>query len=216
MHAPARAVLVAAALAVSLACASNPPASRGGSPAENAPATESPEPPAPNPEQPEHGGHLEFRFRMESPANEDFAFKDEQIFVYLRPDTEARDLVLRLQGREQNFIRIFWDDSEFYDILGRRYKIVPADVELQQAAFGIPPTDVAPGSLYSTRLRLLDVTNTQAVRQLGSRPAPVVPPDAGTAEQIRGQTFELELAVEINDQRRTMPFTFEIRDVLLR
>jgi hypothetical protein len=151
---------------------------------------------------------------MLSPANDDFAINDEDVHIYLRPYED--NLAMRIQGREQNFLRIYWDESEFIDILGRRYKLVPPNIDFSEATFGISPTDIPPGTIYAGRLLLLDPTDRQAIQRLGGDPYPVVPPDAGTPDQIRGQTFEVDLEIEVNGERRSYPFSFEIKDAYER
>ena len=94
--------------------------------------------------------------------------------------------------------------------------MVPPDLDLRQATYGIPPTDVQVGQTFAGRVTLMDPTDQQTIRRLGGKPSPVVPPDAGTAEQVRGQMFELTLVLEVNQQRRTYVFTFEIRDAIYR
>jgi hypothetical protein len=160
------------------------------------------------------GAKLLYRFRMDQPANEDFAFKDDLVHVYARPFED--NIAVRIQGREQNFIRIYWNDCEFTDILGNRYKVVPPNIDFSQATLGIPPTDIPAGQLWSGRLRILDTTAGPEVLRLGGNPFPIVPPNAGTPEQIRGALFELVLDLEINGLRQTYPFSFEIRDAYYR
>jgi predicted small lipoprotein YifL len=202
--------LTLATLLVVAGCGgSSPPATPPGDTA--APADSAPDrTPPPPPESPPPSRQVSYRFSMQSPANDDFAFNDDDVHIYLRPYED--NLAIRIQGREQNFLRVYWDESEFIDILGRRYKLVTPDLALSEATFGIPPTDIPAGTIYAGRLLLLDPTDRQAIQRLGGDPFPVVPPDAGAPDQIRGQSFEVNLEIEVNGQRRTYPFTFEIRD----
>jgi hypothetical protein len=156
-----------------------------------------------------------YRFEMESPANDDFAFNDSEIFIYIRPYEEH--LSMKVQARELNQLRILWKDSEFVDIVGRRYRLVPPTTTIQAAASGIvPPTDVAPGQLFSGLVLLLDPAEIQTIRALGAKHFPVVPLDAGTPEQIKNAEFTLRLAIELNQARRDYDFVFSIRDTYYR
>ncbi len=178
----------------------------GQAPAATEPAAE----PATEPATEQARGRSYYRFRMDTPANDDFAFLDENLHIYAKPF--ADNISIKIQGREQNFIRIFWDQWEFVDILGRRYKVIPPDLDLRQATYGIPPTDVQVGQTFAGRVTLMDPTDLQTIRRLGGKPSPVVPPDAGAAEQVRGQLFDLTMVLEVNGLRQTYPFSFEIRD----
>jgi hypothetical protein len=188
---------------VLLACGAPPPESDPGAPIEAPPGA-----------QPPPGAQLFYRFRMDTPANENFAFKDDLVHIYARPFED--NISVKIQGRERNFIRIYWDSCEFTDILGNRYKVVPSDIDFSRAAWGIPPTDIAAGGVFNDRVRLLDTTAGVEVQQLGGNPFPVVPPDAGTPEQLRGKYFELVLDLEIAGRRQSYPFSFEIRDAFYR
>jgi hypothetical protein len=158
---------------------------------------------------------LRYRFDMEQPANEDFAFKDDQIFIYIRPFEQV--LSIKVQGREQNHIKILWNESEFVDIIGRRYRLVPPTISVQDAAFGIiPPTDVPPGQIFTGEVVLLDPADIQTIRALGGKNTPIVPVDAGTPEQIREREFTMRLAIELNYARRDYDFIFSIQDVYYR
>jgi hypothetical protein len=152
---------------------------------------------------------------MEQPANDDFAFNDPEVFIYVRPYEDH--LSMKVQGRERNHVKILWSDSEFVDILGRRYQLVPPSTTVQAAANGIvPPTDVPPGQLFSGRVLLLDPAEIQTIRALGAKLFYIVPPDAGTPEQIRNREFTLRLALEVNSSRQDYDFVFSIRDIYYR
>jgi hypothetical protein len=164
---------------------------------------------------PAGGTVLRFRFNMIDPPNEDFAVKDPDIFFYVRPFEDY--LSMRVQGREQNRVQVMWNDSEFEDIIGRRYKLVPQGVTLDEAAFGIvPPTEISPGGIFTGKVILLDPTRIASMRTLGGEASPIVPPDAGTPEQIRGKLFRLRLAVDLNYVRSEYEFVFEIQDIFFR
>ncbi len=161
------------------------------------------------------GKQLRYRFQMQQPANDDFAFKDSDVFIYVRPFEDR--LSIKVQGREQNHIKILWNDSEFIDILGRRYQLVPPSTTIKDAASGIvPPTDVPPGQIFTGEVLLLDPAEIQTIRALGGKNYPVVPADAGTPEQIRNREFSLRLAVELNYVRRDYDFLFSIQDIYYR
>ncbi len=164
---------------------------------------------------PTAGRQLRYRFDMDQPANQDFAFTDDAIFIYIRPFEDY--LSMKVQGRVQNKVKIYWDESEFADILGRRYQLVPPSVTIKQAAFGnVPPTEVAPGQVFTGKVLLLDPADIPTIRALGGEPSPVVPPDAGTAEQVRGREFTLRLVLELNYERKSYDFSFTIRDIYYR
>jgi hypothetical protein len=161
------------------------------------------------------GRQLRYNFDMDQPANQDFAFTDDAIFIYVRPFED--NLSMKVQGRVQNKVKIYWDESEFVDILGRRYQLVPPSVTIKQAAFGnVPPTELAPGQLFTGKVLLLDPADIQTIRALGGEPSPVVPPDAGTPEQIRGREFTMRLVLELNYERKSYDFSFTIRDIFYR
>lgn len=186
-----------------------------------APGEVAPAPPPPPPgtaatnTAPAGGKVLRFRFNMIDPPNDDFTVKDPDAFFRVRPFEDH--LAVRVQGREQNRIQIHWNDSEFEDIIGRRYKLVPQGVTLDEAAFGIvPPLEIQPGDIYTGKVILLDPTRIASMRTLGGEASPIVPPDAGTPEQIRGKLFRLRLAVDLNYVRREYEFVFEIQDTFYR
>jgi hypothetical protein len=160
---------------------------------------------------------MRYNFDMVSPANDDFAITDPEIFIYIRPDPDADHLVVKVQGREQNHIKILWNESEFVDILGRRYQLVPPSTTIQEAANGIvPPTDIPPGGLFSGKVLLLDPADIRSIRALGGKHFPIVPHDAGTPEQIRDREFTMRLAIELNASRRDYEFLFAIQDIYFR
>jgi hypothetical protein len=151
---------------------------------------------------------------MASPANNDFAVTEADLFVYVRPFTDY--LSFRIQSRELNHIRINWQETVFTDIVGRKYAVVPPTVNFEEAVYGIPPLDVPPGEVWKAKLLLLDPANRAEIQRLGGRPSPVVPVDAGTLEQMRGQLFHLDLELELNNTPRNLSFEFEIRDAFYR
>lgn len=197
--------LLVAALA--LACKSSAPGAR--------PETSPQAPPDTSGAGSAAGRQLRYRFDMDQPANQDFTFTDNAIFIYIRPFEDY--LSMKVQGRVQNKVKIYWDESEFVDILGRRYQLVPPSVTIKQAAFGnVPPTEVAPGQVFTGRVLLLDPADIQTIRALGGEPSPVVPPDAGTPEQMRGREFTMRLVLELNYERKSYDFSFTIRDIFYR
>lgn len=196
------------------ACASSQPRTEPAPPPAPGPAESSP-PAEPATPPGGAGQQLHYRFDMEQPANDDFAFKDDNVFIYVRPF--ENNLSMKVQGREQNQIKILWNDSEFVDVLGRRYKLVPPTTTIRDAAYGIvPPTDVPPGAIFTGEVRLLDPADIPAIRALGDKNYPIVPPDAGTPEQIRNREFTLRLAMELNYARRDYDFVFSIKDIYYR
>lgn len=197
------------AAALGLACKSSAPGAR---PETSPPAVEAP----PDPTTPRPAGQrLHFNFDMDQPANDDFAITDDAIFIYVRPFEDH--LSMKVQGRQQNKVKIYWDESEFVDILGRRYQLVPPPVTIKQAAFGnVPPTELAPAQLFTGKVLLLDPADIQTIRALGGEPSPVVPPDAGTPEQIRGREFTMRLVLELNYERKSYDFSFTIQDIFYR
>ncbi len=207
-----------------LACSSSPPPGQTTAappPATPPPATPPPPgatpPPGTAPEaQPGTTRELLYRFTMDSPANSDFAFNDDLVFIYVRPYKDY--LSMKVQARRQIPIKIHWNESELVDILGRRYKLVPPTATLEMAARNIlTPTELRADDIFSGRVLLLDPTLAQTIRNLGSAPVfPVVPPDAGPPEQIRGKSFTMRLALEINAVRTTYDFIFSIIDSYYR
>jgi hypothetical protein len=59
----------------------------------------------------------------------------------------------------------------------------------------------------------LDEAQARSIRNLNTALFPIVPPDAGTPEQIKGKEFTVKLATEINYDRRDYDFLFTIIDV---
>jgi hypothetical protein len=152
------------------------------------------------------------RFDMDSPANDDFSAELPEVHIYIRPYEDY--LSMKVQGREGNRVRVLWLDSEFVDIMGRRYTLVPPGTTLQDAAYGnIPPLDVATGQTWSGKVLLLDQAQARSLRNLNTVLFPIVPADAGTPEQIKGKEFSLRLATEINYERRDYDFLFSVVDV---
>jgi hypothetical protein len=186
--------------------ASQPPA--GGDPAVAQPGTV---PGTPAPGQPVVQARRH-RFDMDSPANDDFSVELEGVHIYIRPYEDY--LSMKLQGREGNRVRVLWIDSEFTDIVGRRYKLVPPGTTMQDAAYSnIPPLDVVAGQTWSGKVVLLDEAQARSTRNLNSALFPIVPADAGTPEQIKGKEFSLKLAIELNSDRRDYDFLFSVIDV---
>jgi hypothetical protein len=186
-----------------------PPAGVPGEPSQ--PTT----PPQPPPGTQTDLQYIRHRFEMESPANDDFTVELEEIFFYIRPFEDY--LSMKVQGRKQNRVKILWQDSEFVDIVGRRYKIVPPTSTIMEAANNnLPPTDIAPDAVFSGKVLILDMAQVTTVRSLGTTAFPIVPRDAGPAEQIRGKEFSLRLLVELNYVRQQYDFQFSIADTFYR
>jgi len=159
--------------------------------------------------------YLRYRYNMDSPANDDFTVELPEIFFYIRPFEDY--ISMKIQGRNQTRVRILWLDSEFVDIIGRRYKLVPPDVTLIDVAnSNTPPTDIAPDGVFSGKVLLLDRTQTATVRNLGTTGFPVVPRDAGPPEQVKGKTFSLRLELELNYVKQSYDFIFSITDTFYR
>ncbi len=195
-----------------LACSSSPPPSPPAAATPPPPAAG--EPPTSPPDRPVVR-QMFYRYRMDSPANDDFAFNDDLVFIYARPfDTH---LSMKVQARRQIPIKIYWNDSEFIDVIGRRYKLVPPSVTLEMAARNIvPPTELRENDIFSNRVLLLDPTQTATIRNLGGTPFPIVPADAGPPEQVRGKSFTMRLVLEIGGNRQTYDFIFSILDAYYR
>ncbi len=158
----------------------------------------------------QRGAPIRYRFNMRSPANDDFAVTDENTFILVRPRRD--DLIFKVQGRNGNQVRVIWDRSEFTDIFGRRYRVVPATVALENAVRGVPPTDIPGTSLYSTTLTLLDPTQASTIQQLGGKASPIVPDEVTSPDAARGETFYFDLAIELNSQPQDYQFVFDIKD----
>ena len=189
-----------------------PPAPGGAPPTVAQPGTAPGTPPPATPEGQTVVKGRRHRFDMDSPANDDFSAELPEVHIYIRPYEDY--LSMKIQGREGNRVRILWLDSEFTDILGRRYTMVPPGTTLQDAAYGnIPPLDVAAGQTWSGKVVLLDQAQARSLRNLNTVLFPIVPADAGTPEQIKGKEFTLRLATEINYERRDYDFLFSIVDV---
>jgi hypothetical protein len=158
---------------------------------------------------------MRYRFDMEEPENDDWTVQEEDVFLYIRPFEDY--LSFKVQGRKQRNIQIYWDDSEFEDILGRRYRLVPPGVTIEDAALSkVPPTELPQGQVFAGRVLLLDPTDIPSIRRLGGRASPTVPDDAGTPEQIRGRNFYLRLAIDVDYVRRDYRFVFQIQDIFYR
>jgi hypothetical protein len=152
---------------------------------------------------------------MESPANDDFTVELQEIFFYIRPFEDH--LSMKIQARNQNRVKILWLDSDFVDIVGRHYKLVPPHVTIIDAAnSNVPPTDIAADGIFSGKVILLDRTQTASVRNLGTALFPIVPHDAGPPEQIRGKEFTLRLEIELNFARQSYDFLFSVADTFYR
>jgi hypothetical protein len=158
---------------------------------------------------------MNYRFSMDSPANDEFAFYDDFVFIYARPYDEY--MSIKVQARRQIPIKIRWSESELVDVLGRRYRLVPPTVTMDMAARNIiPPTELRADDLFSGRVLLLDPTQREQIRSLGGTPFPVVPIDAGTPEQVRGKSFTMQLVLEISANRQPYNFVFSILDAFYR
>ncbi|HWN83122.1 MAG TPA: hypothetical protein VNM87_13570 [Candidatus Udaeobacter sp.] len=159
--------------------------------------------------------YLRYRYSMDSPPNDDFTVELPEIFFYIRPFEDY--VSMKVQGRKQNRVRILWLDSEFTDILGRRYRLVPPNATLMDAAnSNVPPTDIEPDGLFNGKVLLIDMTQAATVRNLGTTGFPVVPRDAGPPEQVKGKTFTLRLEVELNYVRQSYDFIYSITDTFYR
>ena len=158
---------------------------------------------------------MNYRFNMDSPANDEFAFNDDFVFIYVRPYDDY--LSMKVQARRQIPIKIRWSESEFVDVIGRRYVLVPPSVTLDMAARNIlPPTELRADDLFSGRVLLLDPTQKEQIRSLGGMAFPVVPYDAGSPEQLRNKSFTMRLVLEINASRQPYDFIFSIVDAFYR
>jgi hypothetical protein len=159
--------------------------------------------------------YLRYRYNMDSPNNDDFTVELPEIFLYIRPFEDY--ISMKVQGRAQNLVRILWLESEFVDIVGRRYRLVPPNVTMIDAAnSNVPPTDIAPDGVFSGKVLILDMTQSATVRNLGTAGFPVVPRDAGPPEQVKGKTFSLRLVVELNRERQSYDFIYSITDTFYR
>ena len=189
-----------------------PPPAPGGVPGEPQQPTLPPQPP---PGTQTDIRYLRYRYNMDAPANDDFTVELPEIFFYIRPFEDY--ISMKVQGRKQNRVRILWIDSEFVDILGRRYALVPPTSTLTDAANNnLPPTDIAPDGVFSGKVLLIDMTQAATVRNLGTTAFPIVPRDAGPPEQVKGKTFSLRLELELNNVRESYDFTFSITDTFYR
>jgi hypothetical protein len=208
-----------------LGCSSSPPpgAPAGAPPGAPPPPTAGGTPPAAGetpPGQPPGGAavrrQMNYRFNMDSPANDEFAFYDEFVFLYARPYDDY--MSMKVQARRQIPIKILWSESEFIDVLGRRYKLVPPSVTMDMAARSIvPPTELRADDIFSGRVLLLDPTQREMIRSLGAGTVfPVVPVDAGTPEQVRNKSFSMRLVLEINANRQNYDFAFSVIDAFYR
>jgi len=159
--------------------------------------------------------YLRYRYNMDDPANDDFTVELPEIFFYIRPFEDY--ISMKVQGRNQNMVRILWLESEFVDIVGRRYRLVPPNATLMDAANNnLPPTDIAPDGVFSGKVLLFDMTQAAAARNLGTTGFPVVPRDAGPPEQVKGKIFSMRLMLELNRERRSYDFHFSITDTFYR
>jgi hypothetical protein len=208
--------------ALVLGCSSSPPpqSAPGAPPPQSAPGAPPPQSAAGEP--PPAGAQggvvrrqMNYRFNMDSPANDEFAFYDDFVFIYARPYDEY--MSMKVQARRQIPIKILWSESEFVDVIGRRYRLVPPSVTMDMAARNIiPPTELRADDLFTGRVLLLDPTQKEMIRNLGGTPFPVVPLDAGTPEQVRNKSFTMRLMLEINANRQTYDFIFSILDAFYR
>jgi hypothetical protein len=172
-------------------------------------------PPQPPPGTPTTMQYLRHRFDMDAPANDDFTVEQQEIFFYIRPFEDY--ISMKIQARNQNRVRILWQDSDFTDILGRHYKLVPPDATYLDAAnSNVPPTDIAPDGVFSGKVMILDRTQNATARNLGTNAFPIVPRDAGPPEQIKGKTFTLRLELELNYVRKSYDFQFSVVDTFYR
>jgi hypothetical protein len=201
-----------------LGCSSSPPpgAPPGQPPAAGQAPPASGQTPPPGTEGAVARRQMNYRFTMDSPANDDFAFYDDFVFIYARPFDEY--MSIKVQARRQIPIKIWWSESEFVDVIGRRYQLVPPSVTLDMAARNIvPPTELRSDDIFSGRVLLLDPTQKELIRALGTTTQfPIVPYDAGTPEQVRNKSFTMRLVLEINAARQPYDFVFTVLDAFYR
>ncbi len=127
------------------------------------------------------------RFDMDSPANDDFSAELPEVHIYIRPYEDY--LSMKIQGREGNRVRILWLDSEFVDIIGRRYTLVPPGTPLQEAAYSnIPPLDVVAGQTWSGKVVLLDEAQARSSRNLNMASSPSCRQMPGLRSRSRGRS----------------------------
>ena len=155
-----------------------------------------------------------------------FYFEDEMVRIKWSPT--PYDIVLVLNNKADGPVRIVWDEARFIDEKGIRHRLIHSGIGYEDRNSSHPPTVVAARGALEDFVHPADYF--QKEEEYGGRSskqegywkrAPFLPAQIkGKAEELRakaepfvGETFQVILALQIDDVRYDYVSTFRINKV---
>jgi len=211
-----------AALLAIAGCSAGPPA--GGA----APPSPPPAAPPPSGEQvvsgaPDTAGSVPgspgamyvFRFRQTEPGSSAFNYRDRDLSFYFRPSPTA--LYFRVENLQGRPVVIDWDDSRFFDVNDRTYKVAHSTTRWRDRYSPLATTQVAPHLEYGDFVFPVDyLLDPGANAGADEQPhLPLIPEDS-SAPTYSGRSFGVDLVFMVEDRQRTYSFRYQVASVIPR
>ena len=150
-----------------------------------------------------------YRFRMTSPANDNFAITEREVYLWFWPDTTK--VLFRLENRLGTQMRILWDECRFTTAEGITFRTIHQGITYEKR--NLPQNyQIVPGlgryNDWIAHVDLLDDPNAAA----GGEMRKLFPTDV-SAMSFVGKQFSIRFVLEIENVPRTYNLVFEVENV---
>ncbi|MCG6534923.1 MAG: hypothetical protein L7F78_09580 [Syntrophales bacterium LBB04] len=155
-----------------------------------------------------------------------YYFEDEMARIKWRP--ASADIGFVINNKADRPVKIVWDEAQFIDEKGVSHRVIHSGIGYEERNGSHPPTIIdARGTLEdfvhpADYFKREELSGGKSYKQQGYwKRAPFLPTQIkGTAEELRkraepfaGKTFQVILALQIDDVRNDYVYTFRINKV---
>ena len=152
----------------------------------------------------------QYRFRMISPANDNNAITEREVYLWFWPDTSR--VWFRLENRIGTPIKVLWDDIRFTTTDGQSFRTIHEGVTFDRRYQPQDFTQVYGLQRYNGWIAPVDILEDPSAAQ-GTGMRPLFPTD-NSAPGFLNKIFRVDFVLEIEGQPRTYPLAFKIDSVL--
>jgi hypothetical protein len=156
------------------------------------------------------GKGYQYRFRMISPANDNNAITEREVYLWFWPDTTR--VWFRLENRTGTAIKIQWNDMKFITTDGVSYKTIHEGITFDRRYDPQDFTQVYGLQRYNGWIAPVDLLEDPSAAQgQGMR---YLFPTSSLALGYLNRSFEVDFVLEVDNQPRTYQLVFKIDNVL--